>query len=194
MLIVETDKAAVDTGLRTGRLSCPDCAGTLRPWGHSVDREVRLLSSSERRRFRRSICRSCRVTHVLIPEDTLVRRRHAVEVIGAALVAMAKGSGHRPIAVDLGIAPSTVRGWLRRFSAMASGIRDHFVRWAHAVDPGHDDLSPGSSTVSDAVSAIGVLGIVAVRRFGPRPVWSLASVVTGGGLMCNTSSPWAAPV
>jgi len=27
---------------------------------------------------------------------------------------------------------------------------------------------------------------VAVRRFGPRPVWSLASFVTGGALLCNT--------
>ena len=34
----------------------------------------------------------------------------------------------------------------------------------------------------------------AVRRFGPRPPWSLASVVTGGGLLSNTSCLWAQPV
>jgi hypothetical protein len=62
------------------------------------------------------------------------------------------------------------------------------------MDPGHDDLSPGSSDFCDAVDAIGVLGIVAVRRFGPRPPWSLASFVTGGRLLCNTSSPFRQPV
>lgn len=194
MLIVGIDVAAVEADLLAGHLTCPICAGTLRPWGHGVDREVRLLVSSERRRFRRSICRSCRGTHVLVPEDTLFRRRHGVEVIGAALIAKGRGSGHRSIAWQLGVAPSTVRGWLRRFAAMAGFLRDHFVRWAHTIDPGHDHRSPGASSFDDALSAIGMLGIVAIRRFGPRPVWSLASVITGGGLLCNTSSPWAAPV
>ncbi len=55
-------------------------------------------------------------------------------------------------------------------------------------------LFAGGSGFSDAVEAIGVLGIVAVRRFGPRPAWSLACVVTGGGLLANTSSPWVQPV
>jgi hypothetical protein len=38
---------------------------------------------AERRRFRRSACKSCGRTHVLIPHDTLVRRRDSVAVIGA---------------------------------------------------------------------------------------------------------------
>ena len=76
MLIVGTDQAAVEADLKSGRLSCPGCQVGLRPWGHGVDREVRLLARSEQRCFRRSICRPCRATHVLIPEDTLVRRRH----------------------------------------------------------------------------------------------------------------------
>jgi hypothetical protein len=130
----------------------------------------------------------------LIPEDTLVRRRHAAEVIGAALTAKAKGAGHRRIAMDLGVAPSTVRGWLRAFAVRAVVVREHFVRWAHAVDPGHDDLSAGGSDFGDAVAAIGVFAIVAVRRFGPRPAWSLASFVTGGALLCNTSAPFRQPV
>ena len=74
---------------------------------------------------------------------------------------------------------STVRGWLRRFAVMAVALREHFTRWAHALDPGHDRRSPGGSDFFDAVEAVGVLGVVAVRRFGPRPPWSLASVVTG---------------
>ncbi len=194
MLIVGIDAAAVETDLVGGRLACPGCGLGLRPWGHGVEREVRLRVGSERRRFRRSLCRGCAKTHVLVPEDTLLRRRDGVEVIGAALMAKACGVGHRAIAVDLGRPASTVRGWLRRFGLVADAVREHFVGWAHAVDPTHDRLSPGGSAFFDAVEAVGVLGIVAVRRFGPRPPWSLASVVTGGGLLANTSRLWVPPI
>ena len=193
MLIVGIDEAAVEADLIAGRFCCPNCDVVLRPWGHGIEREVRLMDRIERRRLRRSICRPCAATHVLVPEDTLVRRRDGVEVIGAALTAKARGEGHRRIAENLDRRPSTVRGWLRRFDAMAVALREHFVRWAHAIDPGHDHRSAGGSDFCDAIDAIGVLGIVAVRRFGPRPPWSLASFLTGGRLLCNTSSPWAQP-
>jgi hypothetical protein len=88
---------------------------------------------------------------------------------------------------------STVRGWLRRFALRASDIREHFTRWAYALGPGHDRRWAGASPFCDAVEAIGVAGVVAVRRFGPRPVWSLASVLTGGRLLANTSSPFPEP-
>ena len=194
MLIVGIDAAAVETDLQDGRLACPSCGPGLRPWGHGVEREVHLGVGVERRRLRRSICRACGATHVLVPEDMLLRRRDAVEVVGAALTAKARGQGHRCIAADLGRPESTVRGWLRRFAAMAGALREHFTGWAYALDPAHDRLSPGGTALFHAVEAIGVFGIVAVRRFGPRPPWSLACVVTGGGLLCNTSSLWAQPV
>ena len=194
MLIVGIDTAAVETDLIGGRLGCPACGSALRPWGHGVEREVRLLGRIERRRLRRSICRSCDATHMLVPEDTLVRRRDGVEVIGAALTAKARGDGHRRIAAHLGRRPSTVRGWLRRFAVMAVELREHFTRWAHALDPGHDRRSRGGSEFFDAVESVGVLGVVAVRRFGPRQPWSLASMVTGGRLLCNTSSLFPKPV
>ena len=100
MLIVGTDKAAVEADLIEGRIGCPNCENGVRPWGYGVEREVRHLERSERRRLRRSICRPCAATHVLVPEDTLLRRRDSVEVIGAALTAKAQGKGHRPIAAD----------------------------------------------------------------------------------------------
>ena len=190
MLIVGTDEAAVEADLVAGRLECPTCEIGLRPWGHGIEREVRHRERTERRRLRRSICKPCATTHVLVPEDTLVRRRDSTEVIGAALTAKANGAGHRPIAKDLGRAPSTVRNWLRSFATRAIRLREHFVRWAHALDPGHDPLWAGGSDFSDAVDAVGVVGIVAVRRFGPRPPWSLASFLTGGRLLCNTSWPF----
>lgn len=98
MLIVGIDVAAVEADLVRGRICCPSCEGGLRPWGHGASREVRLADRSELRRPRRSICRACAATHVLVPEDTLLRRRDGVEVIGAALVAKAQGQGHRSLA------------------------------------------------------------------------------------------------
>jgi len=130
----------------------------------------------------------------LVPEDTLVRRRDGAEVIGAALTMKAQGQGHRKISAELDRPVSTVRGWLRRFAQLATEVREHFTRWTHALDPEYDRRWAGGSTFGDAVEAIGVLGMVAVRRFGPRPAWSLASVVTRGGLLANTSSPWAQPM
>ena len=42
MLIVGTDVAAVEADLACGGLACPVCGSGLRPWGHGVEREVRL--------------------------------------------------------------------------------------------------------------------------------------------------------
>jgi hypothetical protein len=155
-------------------------------------RDVRLRGSERRRRSAaRSAGRAC--THVFVPEDTLVRRRDSAEVIGIALTAKARGDGHRRIARALGRPASTVRGWLRRFASRADAIREHFTRWAHVVAVALDHRSVAESAFSDAVSAIGMLGMVAVQRFGPRPVWSMASFVTGGGLLCNTNAPFRQP-
>jgi hypothetical protein len=131
---------------------------------------------------------------VLLPEDGLARRRDAVADIGHALVAKAAGSGHRPIAARLGVPAATVRGWLRSFAAMAERVRGHFTLWAMALDPMLGPVEPAGSALADAVAAIGVAAAAAVRRLGPRPAWQLASVLSGGGLLSNTSCPWAAPV
>ena len=110
MLMVGTDAARVEMELVAGRLSCPAYGGGLRLWGHGADREVRRLEGVERRRFRRSVCPTCAATHVLVPEDTLVRRRDGAEVVGAALTAKAKGDGHGRVALALGRPASTVPG------------------------------------------------------------------------------------
>lgn len=193
MLIVGTDPAAVEADLVAGRLECTRCSAALRRWGHARRRVLHRVETKEWLRPRRAICAGCGATHVLLPEDTLVRRRDDVEVIGAALVAKAGGSGHRSIAAELGREPSKVRRWLRRFAAGAERIRAHFTRWAHALDPALAAVAPTGSTFADAVEAIGVAAGAAVRRLGPRPPWSLASVLTGGGLLATPGDPWAAP-
>jgi hypothetical protein len=46
-----------------------------------------------------------------------------------------------------------VRGWLRAFAARAAALREHFVRRAPALDPGHDRRCVGGSDFFDAVDA-----------------------------------------
>jgi transposase-like protein len=193
VLIVGNDPAAVETDLLAGRLECPACANVLHPWGHARKRILHRLETKEWLRPRRGICAGCGATHVLLPEDTLARRRDAVEVIGAALTAKAAGSGHRSVAAELGREPSKVRRWFRRFASMAEEIRAHFTRWAHALDPVLGPVAPTGSAFADAVEAIGRAAMAAVRRLGPRPSWPLASVLSGGGLLATRSDLWAAP-
>jgi len=65
VIIVGTDEAAVEAALVHGRLNCPNCGSGLRPWGHGIEQDVRLVEGTERRRFRRSICRPCDSTALL---------------------------------------------------------------------------------------------------------------------------------
>ncbi len=195
VLIVGTDPAVVETELAARRLTCPNCGGDLRGWGHATERDVRGVDAViERRRPRRSICSSCYTTHVLLAEDTLSRRRYGVQVIGTALLAKAGGKGRRSVAAALGVHESTVAGWLRRFTQMAVAIREHFTCWAAVLDPGHGPIGARGSDFSDALEAIGVVGVVAVRRFGPRSPWALASKLTGGGLLATPVHPYPAPM
>lgn len=194
MKIVGTDAPEVERALLAGELACPDCDGRLRPWSRARERVVRRRRSEERRRPRRSRCSRCGLTHVLLAEDSLLRRRDAVEVIGAALVAKATGHGHRRVAAELGVHPSTVRGWLRRFAASAEAIRSFFTVLAHHLDPLLAPLAPAGSETADALESIAAAARAAVTRFGPRPPWAFASAASVGGLLSNTSCPWAGAI
>jgi hypothetical protein len=142
------------------------------------------------------------VTHVLLLVDALLRRADTAAVIGSALLAKAAGRGHRAIAVRLGRAPSTVRGWLRRFGSRAEPVRAAFT--ALAVTLVVDAVLPeATGTVfADAVAAIGATASAAARRFNVTIVsgWRLAVAVSTSRLLapgwpdgsCNTGWPWAA--
>jgi hypothetical protein len=191
MVMVETDELVVERDLVEGRIVCPDCGGVLVCWGWARWRVVRVEGGvSERRRPRRARCRQCGKSHVLLGRDCLARRRDGVGVIGSALAAKAFGGGYRPIAERLGLPGPTVRGWFRRFAGRAEVVRVHFMVWAHALDPELTPIGPAGSLFADAVEAVAVAGRAAVLRFGPRPAWEVASALTGGRLLSNTSSPW----
>jgi len=127
---------------------------------------------------------------VLLADVCLLRRRDEIAVIGEALLARADGDGHRGIAERLGVPKDTVRGWLRRFAADAEVIRAHFWRWAVALDAEQGPVLPAAGRVADALEAIAVAARAWVLRFGPRAVWPLAAVLSGGVLLCNTSCPF----
>lgn len=192
MLIVETNSSAVETALVRGELRCPSCGGALVPWAHARTRVVRLVGFDERRSLRRSRCSSCKKTHVLMPNDTLVRRRDGIEIIGPALVEAAKGTGHRKIATRLGLPPETVRGWLRRARSRVEDIRVHFTAWSVALDGSKLLLATGLA-LRDAMNAIGHAGRAAVLRQIAADPWHFCSGVTFGLLLSNTSSPWLSP-
>src|SRR6266496_251981 len=90
VLTVNGDRGVVERQLSGGELVCPSCGGVLGGWGHGVERGVRVLGGPAVRVCpRRSRCRSCGGTHVLLPVWCLLRRADAAAVIGAALVAAA---------------------------------------------------------------------------------------------------------
>ncbi len=193
VLIVESDPTRVEVALVRGQLACPHCDGELRPWGRARARTLRRSSGEERHRPRRSRCSSCKATSVLLSDVALVRRVDEAAVIGQALLARAAGAGQRAIAATLSRPRETVRGWLQRFSARAEALAAHFAAWALALDARLDEVVPSPSCFDAALEAIGLATRAASILLGPRPVWSWASAMTGGGLLSNTSTPFPAP-
>jgi len=187
VLTVNGDGALVERRLAGGELACPGCGGVLGGWGHARPRPVRVLDRPDAGLVpRRSRCRQCGATHVLLPAWCLSRRADAGAVIGAALEAAAAGAGHRTIAAGLGRPASTVRGWLRRFAARAEEVRVFFTVLLARTSP--DPVMPAAAAglVAAAVSAIAGAAVAVAQRWpelGTVPVWTAASAASGGLLI-----------
>ena len=68
VLTVNGDGALVERRLAGGELACPGCGGVLGGWGHARPRPVRVLDRPDAGLVpRRSRCRQCGATHVLLP-------------------------------------------------------------------------------------------------------------------------------
>jgi hypothetical protein len=120
MQMVEADVESVEARLRAGEIACVGCGGELRPWGYARWRMLRDHGRLVGLRPRRSRCRSCQVSHVLLPTLVLLRRVDLVAVIGAALVGRHVERRTRAEVSRAAGAPwDTVRGWLRRFGERA---------------------------------------------------------------------------
>jgi hypothetical protein len=194
VLTVGTDGVGVERRLAGGGLACPGCRGRLRPWGHGRVRVVRDDGEVRwRLRPRRARCAGCGCTHVLLPVGVLVRRADTVAVIGAALVRAAQGWGYRRVAVRVGRAAETVRGWLRRFRQRAGPLREAFTALLCTLDA--DPVLPCSagSDVADAVAAIVAAAGAVARRWAGSAVfavspWLVAVAVTAGRLLAPVST------
>ena len=192
-LIVSSNSCVVEDELSKGKLLCPSCKGVLRPWGRCRTRTVRLKDGVTEVTPRRSRCTSCSKTHALLPNKLLLRRVDEVDVIGSALLMSSTGDGYNKIATAVSRPISTVRSWIRRFRAKAEIIRQHFTIWAIALDPSLGEIKGSGSLIKDALDALGVAVRSATLRFGVRPPFSLASHMTEGRLLYNTSSPFPTP-
>ncbi|MCX2935020.1 helix-turn-helix domain-containing protein, partial [Mycobacterium sp. CVI_P3] len=117
-------------------------------------------------RPRRARCRSCLVTHVLLPVTMLLRRAYAAEQIWMALSARARGIGHRRIAIDLMVPAATVRGWLRRAVGRLESMRTWFL--GVAVRTGIEVMIPDGFGCPwrDVVAAVGAAAAAIGQRFG----------------------------
>ena len=137
MLTVNGDRDVVERQLGSGELACPSCGGVLGGWGNAVTRPVRLADGGgELVTPRRSRCRGCRATHVLLPADLWSQRRYGAAVIMTVLVlaAQAAAAGRaaaRPWLRVPGrrrqVPASTARSWRSRFSSRASVLREQLA-------------------------------------------------------------------
>lgn len=195
MVMVEPDAQVVEARLLAGEIVCPLCAGELRPWGFARRRRLRDGDRPVPVRPRRSRCRGCLVTHVLLPVIALLRRRDLAVVIGRAVQAhFAEGVSQEAVAEQAGVHPDVARRWLRRFASNAAVLQAGFVALAHSLDPLLGPVAAQGSPGRDALEAIGVAAAAATRRLGPASsLWSFVAGATGGRLLANTNCTVAAP-
>lgn len=126
----------------------------------------------------------------MLPVTVLVRCGYAAELVWGALVARAGGGGHRKVAEAVGVAESTVRGWLRRMAARLGSVRDVFI--GVAVRVGVDVAVPDGLGCAwrDLLAGVGA-AVTAVRwRFGDCGLVGAVTpaqvvvAVSGGRLLC----------
>lgn len=199
MITVSQDVSVVASDLIDGRLRCPGCGGQLHPWGSARPRTIRHDTGPGQTRVthrpRRGRCTDCRTTHVLLAIGLAARRADSADVIAAAITAKTVGGlGHRLIAARLDRPVSTVRGWLRAFTASAVSITEVFTVLVQRDAPDSADLWPGpaSTTSGQAASAVMAYARVLAARFGVvNLAWHSAGLVGAGPWFFSTTR-WAA--
>ena len=178
--------AAARSALARRKLRCPGCGQPLKPWGRARERTIREVGGAlvtvipDRAR-----CTGCDVTHVILDAGLLPRRAYAAGLIGQALVAAARGRGHRLIARDLEVPCDTVRGWVRRARRSAGQLRAAGIQAVVALDP---DALPGQDLPGELAYALDALRAAAMAlgdRFGVQHAspWARVTVLTRGQLL-----------
>jgi transposase-like protein len=155
------DAAAARQALRAGLLRCPDCRAALRPWATARSRTVRLPGGGQTRLTPdRARCAGCLRSHVLLPAQVVPRRAYSADVIGASLLAAARGTSRASTAADLGVPAGTLRDWLRAARRGATALVARAAQAAtHLGVSIYDHRSTGSwlgSALAEALDALGV--------------------------------------
>lgn len=183
MVTVEADLVCVESRLAAGQIGCPTCSqGVLGGWGFARRRRVVGLVAAVRPR--RARCRSCLVTHVLLPVTVLLRRGYAAQTVWESLLLRSRGWGHRQIAATLRVPGATVRGWLRRAGGRLESVRTWFL--TVAVRAGIDvEIPDGQGCPWGAVvAAVDAAAAAIGQRFGPT---GLLGAVTPAQVMVAAS-------
>ena len=157
------------------------------------ERSVRAGGRCHRLWIARARCSSCRVSHALLPNFLLVGRLDGVDTVGRALAEVAsKSMSIGRAAGVLDVPFTTVRGWVRRFTATASvwwsGFASLTVEFGGAIPTAWPSAVPAA-----AISAMGWAHQAASARHEMRTgsLWPFVSVVCGGRLVTtNTDPPW----
>ena len=173
-----------------GPKECPTCARVMGGWS-GYWRSVRDSAGYWQRIWApRARCRSCRKTHVLLPSFVLCGRLDLVDRIGAVLEEVAEGRPVGRAAAGVGIARSTVRGWVGRFAERAGMLVVSFS--ALSVELSGEVVRPVREEVRFALFAIRAAFTAASKLPGWLSVgcFGFASAVTGGRLLStNTNAP-----
>lgn len=185
--VIDTDAAL--RAAAAGKLTCPNCGGTLRRWSNARTRTIRLLQGRRATltppRLR---CRACARTHVVHAVQLAPRHAYGTEVVHAALLSGAAGRGHRAVAAELDLPADTVRGWLRRAHQAAEAVRIQAVQLIVALDQDRMPRTVHPSRLGDALDALGTAAHLVAQRWKVRaPLWQVAHVITRGSLLAASS-------
>lgn len=197
MVTVRGSAESIESRLLAGMLRCP-CGGRLGPWGHARRRRVALARALAEFWPRRSRCRSCGRTHVLLPAGLWSRRRYGAAVIMTVLVLAARaggGAAARPFAAEAGggrrrVPASTARSWRSRFCSHAAGLREQLARLLPLVS-GKEAARPGVPSGSEAGDCLAALEAVTA---GLRSRFPAVAAVSAHEVAAHLSGGlWLAP-
>jgi hypothetical protein len=155
-------------------------------WGF-YERDLRI-GGIVRLTIRRVRCRRCACSHALLPDFAAQGRLDSIEVIGAAIEAMAEGTGARKAATVADVPHTTARSWRRRIEERAEMLTTGFCAAAVALGGFAARLPSGAlAALSVAITAAAE---VAVRRLGASgPLWRTANRIIGGQLLTTNTDP-----
>jgi hypothetical protein len=183
-----SDYAAAGKQVEVPEQRCPACRGRLR-WWSGYWRGLRDAGARVRMWVRRGRCAACEVTHAVLPDFLVERRRYAVEVIGRALEVVATSSAWGA-SVELDRPFSTVRDWRNRCRQRAAEMQARLAQLALQVG-----VRLGELPVKPLLALLAVLEAVWRRSRELEPgvggrwrFWN--AVFSGKGLATNTSPGW----